>query len=105
MDTSNLTPQDKAINHSLPIQTWELYEYDERIYAHRQDWIPWFRLKAAYEVYYEFKGRTATYCICSQDNNITKAMALEWAKLHHAGRVQHLSLDLEAYNRIGKQKR
>jgi hypothetical protein len=105
LTTKELTPQDKEINHSPIIQAWELYEYANGIYAHKQDWIPWFHLKNAYAVYFEFKGKSATYCLCSHDNNITRGMALEWAKNHHAGRFQTITIDLAPLNDFGKRKR
>lgn len=101
----SLTPRDKAINHSLIPQAWEVYEYNGDIFAHKQDWIPWYKLDNHYAVCYQFKGQTAHYVICSHDAYITRQDALEWTKKHHVGKFRTITIDLSEINSPGKEKK
>lgn len=77
-----------------PILTWELWEYEDRILARIITEWSFYKAKGLYEIAYEFRGRSVHYCICSHDASITRAMALEWAVAHNAGRFQTYRIDL-----------
>lgn len=104
MNTLPLTPQDKAINHSPIPQVWELFEHEGIFLAHKVDWVQWYKAADAFEVSYNLKGKSAHYCICSNDASITRSDALEWAKVHHAGGFKTYHIDLAPCNIESKRK-
>lgn len=77
-----------------PILVWELWEYDDRILARAITEWQFYKAKDCYEVHYEFRGKSAHYCICTHDASITRQDALGWCKLHFSGRYITIKIDL-----------
>jgi len=73
------SPQDQAINHSLPVQVYEIHEYEGKIYGSIIDWKPSWQAIRDYEVHFNFRGQEAHYLLLSDDRSITRQEALDFA--------------------------
>jgi hypothetical protein len=78
MDKS-LTPQDKAINQSIPVQCYEIHEWEGKLYGSIIDWKPSWQAIRDYEVHFDFRGQEAHYLLLSDDRSITRQEALVFA--------------------------
>lgn len=81
-----------------PILFWELYERDEIIRGQTVPHIPFWEAKNAFDIVYEFKGKTAVYIVATNDRSITRQVALEWCVLHSQGRCKTRVVDLSPCN-------
>ena len=100
---ASLTPQDKAINHFVPIFIVELYRHENVLRGHFIDWLPPREAKRGYAYCYEFKGKEAIYIVCTHEDSVSSDNALEWCKLHHMGKLQTHWIDLSAINGDAKE--
>jgi hypothetical protein len=104
MDTSSLTPQDKAINHSIPLYFYHIYEVNNEIYAYLVDWKPAWEAEKDYVSVYHFNGKAAHYWMGTDDASILRRDALSLAIQIHEGKVRKFHTDLSQVSSIGKQK-
>jgi len=99
-----LTPQDKAINHHIPLYFYHIHEVENEIYGHLVDWKPAWESEKGYEVVYHFNGNRAHYWIGTQDRSITRKQALDFAISVEMGKTRRLHVDLAIINDTGKRK-
>lgn len=92
--TTSLTPQDKAINHSLPVQCYLIWEYEGSIYGSIIDWKPSWQAVRDYEVHYDFRGQEAHYLLLSDDRSITRNEALDFATRLFEKKYRTISIEL-----------
>jgi hypothetical protein len=104
MTTKELTPQDKAINHFIPMFFYSVKEVDNEIYGCLVDWKPAWECDRDFQVVYKFKGKEAIYWIGTDDLSILRKDALQFAIAVHENRVRRFSCDLYSLNNTGKRK-
>lgn len=100
-----LTPQDKAINHSLPIQCYEIWDYEGVIHGSIIDWKPAWKAIKDYEVVYDIKGKAAHFVLVTNDLSILRAEAINFAKAIYENKVRNINIDLSYWNDWEKQQR
>lgn len=105
MNTSPLTPQDKAINHHIPLFFYHIYEVDNEIYGYLVDWKPAWQAEKDFDVVYHFEGQAAHYWIGTSDASILRKEALSFAISVHENKVRILHIDLSEIGSARKQKR
>lgn len=88
VDMTKLTPTQPTIRF------YEVWEYANWLRGRCITEWPFYKASQLFEVVYEFRGQSAHYIICSNDASITRGMALDWAKVHHAGGFRTFTVDL-----------
>lgn len=105
MTTKELTPQDKAINHSLPIQCYEIHEYEGQIYGSVIDWIPAFEATKRYNHSFDIRGKAAHFIIVTDDAAILRREAISFAvALYEKKYVLH-RIDTSGLGHVGRKER
>lgn len=96
------TPQDKAINHSIPLYFYTIHEWEGKIYGSLIDWKPAWETQKDYVVVFKFNGKEAHYWIGTNDRSILRKDALSFAVAVHEHRIRVFHCDLSKVS--GKRK-
>ena len=78
----------------LPIQVYEIWEYDNRVLGSKIDHKPAFQVKRDYPVCYDLRGREAHFIIVSNDLSLTRMDAVNFAHAIHRGLFKNINVDL-----------
>ena len=105
MTTKELTPQDKAINNSIALYFYHIYEVNDEIHGYIVDWKPAWEAEKDFDVIYHFNGKQAHYWIGTNNASILRKDALSFAVAVHENKVRRFHIDLSPHQTIRKQKR
>lgn len=99
-----ITPQDKAINHHIPLFFYHVYEVDDELYGHLVDWKPAWQAEKDYDFVYHFNGAKSHYWIATNDASILRKEALAFAISIHDGKCRNIHIDLSEITGNGGKK-
>jgi hypothetical protein len=94
--TTQRSPQDQAINHSLPVQVYEIWEYEGEIHGSIIDYKPFWQAQRDYEVSYDLKGANAHFLLVTNDRSILRLDAISFARAIYEKKVRYIHIDLAA---------
>lgn len=92
--TTTPTPLNHSMNIALPIQTYEIWEYDGEIYGSIIDWKPWHKAVADYPIHFDLQGKVAHFILVTNDPSILRKDVVEFARRIVEGRFRRLSINL-----------
>lgn len=87
------TPLDWSMNHAKPIQCYCVYEWDGKIYGHVVDWCTSWEAAKRYSYHYELKGKEAHYFIVTDNADVTRQIAIDFAKALHERKFRTIHTD------------
>lgn len=93
MNTKELTPQDKAINHSIPTLCYEIWEYDDVIRGRIIDHIPYWEAKKQYDYSFNLRGKSAHYILLTHDPAILRSEAISFAVALYEKKYRVIRID------------
>lgn len=103
--TTTRTPQDQAINYSLPIQCYEIHEWEGKLYGSVIDWKPSWQAQRDYNISFDLRGKAAHYLLLTNDASILRSEAISFAlALHQKKYILH-RCDTDIVNNWQKVKK
>jgi len=105
LSTKEITPQDKAINQSIPLYFYAIHEVNDEIYGHLVNWKPAWEAEKEYVAVYHFNGKAAHYWVATNDMSILRKDALLFAVRVHENKCRIINLDLSQVSNPRKQER
>jgi len=84
--------------NQIPIRTFEVYLVEGKPYGNEIDYKPYPRSTSGYDKAYIFTGKSAAFCIVSNDRSVDRSIALSFATAIAFNRVRIISIDLSEIN-------
>lgn len=84
--------------NKMTIRTFAMYFVDGKPYGYEIDEKPYPRSLAGYDKSYLFIGKSASFCVVSNDGAVNRAVALSFATAIASNRFRTISIDLNEIN-------
>lgn len=80
------------------MRTFNVYRVNHAVLGYEIDWTPFPASMRGYKHSFVLEGREAAYCIVTDDETITRSIAIEFAQAIFQGRYRTINVDLSSVN-------
>lgn len=84
------------------VRSFHVYIINGRLVGYEMDWMPYPKTRLGYRVGHLIVGKNASYCIVSDDERVTRSVAIQFATAHYEGNFKTYTIDLSKVGRNAK---
>lgn len=89
----------------MPIQCYEIHEYEDQIYGSIIDWKPSWQAQREYDISFDIRGKNAHYILVTNDASILRREAISFAVALYEKKYILNSIDTNGLGHgIGKKR-